>query len=87
MWFDCFAMLEAEHERLHEAAIELVAQLGARDTALDASEAELRQVGLALNGVLAQVCMSIYVYKLVRASACVRACVRACACVRVRACV
>ena len=59
MWFDCFAMLETEHESLHEAAIELVAQLGARDTALDASQAELRQVGLALNGVLAQVCMSI----------------------------
>ena len=40
-----------------------------KELRLDASEAELRQVGLALNDVLAQVCISIYV------RACVRACV------------
>ena len=82
-WNDCFAMIEADNESLREAACELVAQLGARDTALDASEAELRQVGLALDGVLAQVC--ILISMCVRVRACVIACVRAC--VRLRACV
>ena len=90
MWHDCFALIEADNESLREAACELVAQLGARDTALDASEAELRQVGLALDGVLAQVCILI-ISMCVRVRACVIACVRACvrapACVRVRVCV
>ena len=91
MWHDCFALIEADNESLREAACELVAQLGARDTALDASEAELRQVGLALDGVLAQVWILISMCMCVRVRACIIACVRACvrarACVRVRLCV
>ena len=50
-------MIEVDNEQLREAVCELGAQLSARVAALDVSEAELRRVGLELDGVMAQVHM------------------------------